>query len=457
MNNNDFENNNFIANENGKDTSETGAYSSGQSRYSANYTPPSYVPNFTVIQSGADRQGAGASSAPKKEKKTFGIMAIVISCVISVLISVTLGAFAGALAGGGTVFGLSALGGEKEEAAINIIRSDRDITVSELPGNTGHSDLSVAEVAALVGDSVVEITTSQLETNLFYGQYVTSGAGSGVIFDQNGNYGYIVTNYHVISGANKITVRVKNGDSYKEYNAEYMAGDSAGDIAVIRIEARDHQLTKAVFVSDSDKLIVGEEVVAIGNPLGELGGTVTNGIISALDREIVIEDNAMVLLQTNAAINPGNSGGGLFNMAGQLIGIVNAKISQEGIEGLGFAIPIDIAHVIIEDLIQYGYVRGLVDSGLTIIEITNRYDAYQYGFNTTGVIIVESAFTDELTYGDKITHVNGIKIGSADDLKIILKSCKVGDEVTITVERGGQAIDVKLTLAEKVPDSVSFG
>ena len=216
----------------------------------------------------------------------------------------------GAIAGGGTVFGLSALGGEKEEGAINIIRSDRDITVSEIPGNTGYSDLTVAQVAALVGESVVEITTSQLQTNLIYGQYVTSGAGSGVIFDQKGTQGYIVTNYHVIEGADKISVRVKLGDSYREYAAEYIAGDAAGDIAVIRIKvADDHTLTEAVFVSDSDKLIVGEEVVAIGNPLGELGGTVTNGIISALDREIVIENNTMVLLQTNAAINPGNSGG----------------------------------------------------------------------------------------------------------------------------------------------------
>jgi len=335
---------------------------------------------------------------------------------------------------------------------------DSDISIEKPESQKGEDDKvtsagqpynSITEVYYAVSASVVEITTEIVQTSM-WGQYVSSGAGSGVIIEKSG---IIVTNYHVIEGAKTVTVRLTDGE---EYSASLIGYDQAGDLAVIKIDAGDKELTVAALGCSAD-LEVGEDVIALGNPLGSLGGTLTTGIISAKDRTINVGGEKMVLLQTNAAINPGNSGGGLFNMAGQLIGIVNAKISQEGIEGLGFAIPIDIAHVIIEDLIQYGYVRGLVDSGLTIIEITNRYDAYQYGFNTTGVIIVESAFTDELTYGDKITHVNGIKIGSADDLKIILKSCKVGDEVTITVERGGQAIDVKLTLAEKVPDSVSFG
>ena len=450
MNNNDFENNNFSENENEKNTRDTGAYSSGQSRYSANYTPPSYVPNFTVIQSGADRQGAGASSAPKKEKKTFGIMAIVISCLISILISVTLGAFAGALAGGGTVFGLSAIGGEQEEAAINIIRSDRDITVSELPGNTGYSDLTVAQVAALVGESVVEITTSQLQTNLFYGQYVTSGAGSGVIFDQNGSYGYIVTNYHVISGANKITVRVKNGDGYKEYNAEYIAGDAAGDIAVIRINSGDHQLTKAVFVSDRDKLIVGEEVVAIGNPLGELGGTVTNGIISALDREIVVEDNTMVLLQTNAAINPGNSGGGLFNMAGELVGIVNAKQSSTGIEGLGFAIPANNVAETVKSILDHGYVTGRPSLGIAVEYGTWKYNQISLfgGSSVTGVIVTDRGNT-EFKKGDCIRKIGNKDITTISDYNKALRALTIDSDVTVVVEReNGKTASVTVRITE---------
>lgn len=450
MNNNDFENKNFGMGENGKSTNDTGAYSSGQSRYSANYTPPSYVPNFTVIQSGADRQNAGASSAPKKEKKTFGILAIVISCVISILISVTIGAFAGALAGGGTVFGLSAFGGEQEEAAINIIRSDRDITVSELPGNTGYSDLTVAQVAALVGESVVEITTSQIQTNLFYGQYVTSGAGSGVIFDQNGNYGYIVTNYHVIDGADKINVRVKNGDSHKEFDAEYLGGDSVADIAVVRINAGDYQLTKAVFISDSDKLIVGEEVVAIGNPLGELGGTVTNGIISALDREIKVEDNTMVLLQTNAAINPGNSGGGLFNMAGELVGIVNAKQASSGIEGLAFAIPANNVAEAVKSILDNGYVAGRPSLGIAVEYGTWKHSQIPLlgGNGVTGVIVTDPGNT-EFKKGDCIRKIGDKEITSISDYNSALRTLTIDSNVVVRVERAnGKMVDITVKATE---------
>ncbi len=449
MNNNDFEKNNMGVGENdNKSANETGSYSSGQSRYSANYTPPSYVPNFTVMSDGADRQRGGASNASKKEKKTFGITAIILSCVISILISVTLGAFAGALAGGGTVFGLSALGGEKEEAAINIIRSDRDITVSELPGNTGYSDLTVAGVAALVGESVVEITTSQIQTNLFYGQYVTSGAGSGVIFDQNGNYGYIVTNYHVISGADKITVRVKNGDGHKEYTAEYMAGDAAGDIAVIRINAGDHILKKAVFVSDSDKLIVGEEVVAIGNPLGELGGTVTNGIISALDREIVVEDNTMVLLQTNAAINPGNSGGGLFNMAGELVGIVNAKQASTGIEGLGFAIPANNVAEAVKSVLDHKYVAGRPTLGIKVEYGTWKYGQFSLS-SVTGIIVTDPGTSTQFQKGDCIRKIGDKEITSILDYNNAIRSLTIDSNVVVKVEReNGKMVNITVRTME---------
>ena len=458
MNNNDFENKNFGADENGNGTNEAGAYSSGQRRYSANYTPPDYVPNFTVVSDDADGYKGRALGPQKKEKKTFGILAIVISCVISILVSTTIGVFVGSfagsisgtLSGGGTAFGLSFLGGNQEEAAINIIRSDRDITVSELPGNTGYSDLTVAQVAALVGDSVVEITTSQIQTNIFYGQYVTSGAGSGVVFDQNGNYGYIVTNYHVIDGANKITVRVKDGDSHKEFDAEYIAGDSAEDIAVIRINAGDHKLTKAVFVSDSDKLIVGEEVVAIGNPLGELGGTVTNGIISALDREIVIDGNTMVLLQTNAAINPGNSGGGLFNMAGELVGIVNAKQASTGIEGLGFAIPANNVAEAVKGILDKGYVAGRPSLGIAVEYGTWNHSKIPLfgGSEVTGVIVTDPGKT-QFEKGDCIRKIGDQDITSISDYNKALRSLTIDSSVVVKVEReNGKMVDISLKITE---------
>ena len=338
---------------------------------------------------------------------------------------------------------------------------DSDISIEKPDSQKGEGDKvtsagqpynSITEVYYAVAASVVEITPEIVQTSM-WGQYVSSGAGSGVIIEQSG---IIVTNYHVIEGAKTVTVRLTDGD---EYSASLIGYDQAGDLAVIKIDAGEKELTVASLGCSAD-LEVGEDVVALGNPLGSLGGTLTTGIISAKDRTITVSGEEMVLLQTNAAINPGNSGGGLFNMAGQLIGIVNAKISQEGIEGLGFAIPIDIAHVIIEDLIQYGYLRGMVDSGLTIIEVTNQnlYQAYvKYGINTTGVIIIESKYTSDLKCGDKITHLNGIKVSSADEMKIILKTCKVGDVVTVTVERSGGSVKVELTLEEKVPDSVSFG
>ncbi|MGM9643993.1 MAG: S1C family serine protease [Eubacteriales bacterium] len=311
---------------------------------------------------------------------------------------------------------------------------------------------SVTEVYHAVAASVVEITTETVQTSM-WGQYVSSGAGSGVIIEKSG---IIVTNYHVIEGAKTVTVRLTDGS---EYNASLVGYDEAGDLAVIKINAGDKSLTVASLGCSAD-LEVGEDVVALGNPLGSLGGTLTTGIISAKDRTIKVEGNDMVLLQTNAAINPGNSGGGLFNMAGQLIGIVNAKISEEGIEGLGFAIPIDIAHPIISDLIKYGYVRGVVDSGLTIMEVTNQnlYYAYQkYGISSTGVIIIESRNTSELQLGDIIVSVNGNAISSASDIELILKQFSVGDTIKLTVKRNNDNKEVRLTLTEKVPDQVSFG
>lgn len=338
---------------------------------------------------------------------------------------------------------------------------DSDISIEKPDSQKGEGDKvtsagqpynSVTEAYHAVSASVVEITTEIVQTSM-WGQYVSSGAGSGVIIEKSG---IIVTNYHVIEGAKTVTVRLTDGD---EYSASLIGYDEAGDLAVIKIDAGEKELTVAALGCSAD-LEVGEDVIALGNPLGALGGTLTTGIISAKDRTITVGGEEMVLLQTNAAINPGNSGGGLFNMAGQLIGIVNAKISKEGIEGIGFAIPIDIAHVIIEDLIQYGYVRGVVDSGLTIIQVTNQnlYQAYiKYGIDTTGVIIIESKHTSELKCGDKITHLNGIKVSSADEMNIIFKTCKVGDVVTVTVERGESTMDVELTMKEKVPDSVNFG
>ncbi len=338
-----------------------------------------------------------------------------------------------------------------------ILRDDIDIDKSESQKEEGNKVTSagqpynsVIEVYHAVSASVVEITTEIVQTSL-WGQYISSGAGSGVIIEKSG---VIVTNYHVIEGAKTVKVRLTDGE---EYNATLIGYDKSSDLAMIKIDTGDKLLTVATLGCSAD-LEVGEDVVALGNPLGSLGGTLTTGIISAKDRAINVGGEEMVLLQTNAAINPGNSGGGLFNMAGQLIGIVNAKVSEEGIEGLGFAIPVDIAYAVIEDLLEYGYVRGIVDSGLTVMEVTNQNLPYamQYGIRTTGLVIVESRNTSELQLGDVIVSVNGTAVSSTSDIDIVLKSCNVGDVITVTVKRSEKKLDVQLKLTEKVPDQVTF-
>ena len=340
---------------------------------------------------------------------------------------------------------------EEAESGIEIEKPESQKGEDDRVTSAGQAYNSVTEVYHAIADSVVEITTEIVQTSL-WGQYVSSGAGSGVIIEKSG---IIVTNYHVIEGAMTVTVRLTDGS---EYAASLIGYDSPSDLAVIKINAQGKELTVASLGCSAD-LEVGEDVVALGNPLGSLGGTLTTGIISAKDRVIEVDGNEMVLLQTNAAINPGNSGGGLFNMAGQLIGVVNAKISQTGLEGLGFAIPIDVAHTVIVDLIEYGYVRGVVSSGLTVLDVTaqNRYIVYQrYGISTIGVVVLESANTDELKLGDKIISIDGVEIETSDDITLLLKSYSVGDTVTVKISRNGTEYDVSLKLTEQVPESVIF-
>ncbi len=211
------------------------------------------------------------------------------------------------------------------------------------------SGISIADIASMNSDSVVEITISATATNVLLGKYTTTGSGSGVIISSDG---YILTNNHVVESAKDINIRLHDGT---EYVAKVIGTDSKTDIAVLKVDATN---LKPVTIGDSDKLVVGETAVVIGNPLGELGGTVTNGIISALEREITLDGSKMNLIQTNAAINPGNSGGGLFNSKGELVGIVVAKSSGLDIEGLGFAIPINDVKDVISDILNLGYVSG---------------------------------------------------------------------------------------------------
>lgn len=326
-----------------------------------------------------------------------------------------------------------------------IIKNDDSVTVKTVSGSIGDDALTIPDVVALVRDSVVEVYT---EVPTYNGRFVESGAGSGVIYSltENGKTAYIVTNNHVISGADTITVRLTNGN---KYTAKLCGTDASSDLAVIAIEVTG-PVTVAQMGS-SRGLVLGEAVIAIGNPLGELGGTVTNGIISALAREVEIDGNAMTLLQTNAAVNPGNSGGGLFNMKGELIGVVNAKSSGASVDNIGFAIPVDTAYGIVKELMTYGYVTGRVDAGLTLIDVTDTYSAWYYGVNSLGVYVYESKYSEEIKSGDRLVSINGTEVSTSADVKSVLSEYKVGDVVTVRISRNGRQSDVQLTLQEYVP------
>lgn len=315
--------------------------------------------------------------------------------------------------------------------------------------------VSYSDVVQRVEDSVVAITTESISTSNFFRQYVTQGAGSGVVLTTDG---YIVTNYHVISGARQITVTTNDGTAYQ---ATLVGSDESNDIAVLKVDAKN--LTPAV-LGNSDSLAVGDAVLAIGNPLGTLSGTVTDGIISALERQVTIDGNTMTLLQTSAAVNPGNSGGGLFNASGELVGIVNAKSSSDSsgnaVDNIGFAIPINSVKTIIEDLISHGYVTGQIVLGVNLINITDERTAHYYGLEHTGVYIqsVQSGSIADLgglQAGDRVISFGGTAVSTGDELKAALATHSVCDRVEVKVERNGREYSHSLVLTEYVPESAA--
>lgn len=328
---------------------------------------------------------------------------------------------------------------------------------TEGEGETERETLSVADVAELCADSVVEIATeTAVDSWGLFGQssYLVPGAGSGVIISDTG---HILTCTHVIEDARTIEVRLRNGESYP---ATLVASDEASDVAIIKIEATS-ELTPAVFGS-SDDLRVGDEVVAIGNPLGELGGSVTEGVVSALDREVTIQGKGtFTVIQTSAAINGGNSGGGLFNRQGELIGMVNAKAEDVGVEGLGFALPIDNIIGIIEDLLNYGYVTdGGVTLGVMLVDINDERSAATYGVDEYGCYIYQVNADSNAAYaglraGDRIIAIDGQKIDNGDEVVEIIAGHRVNDSIDLLIERNGREMEVGVTLYGNIPNSAT--
>ena len=326
----------------------------------------------------------------------------------------------------------------------------------ELPARLNTNDtgksLTTVQVYELTVNSVVGSNT-EITTNAFGQEAVAASSGSGFILSEDG---YIITNAHVVDGATTIEVALFNGDCFP---AELVAADSSYDIAVLKIEGKG---MPAVSVGDSDTLKVGEEVVAIGNPLGELTFTMTNGILSALDREINIDGNPQSMLQTNAAINSGNSGGPLFDMDGNVIGVTSAKYSGStmtgtSIEGLGFAIPINDALKVAYDLVEYGFVKGQAYLGVTVRTLdsdTAAYYSLPVGPRVEALVTGSCADKAGVQVGDIIIKVDGEDVENNAGLQSMMKKRKAGETITLTVFRMGAELELTVTLDEKPSQEV---
>lgn len=316
-----------------------------------------------------------------------------------------------------------------------------------------YGELSVPEIAEKVGPSCVGVinktkVTPQRYYDPFTGRYYYTsdpdntqmqeqGSGSGIIISEDG---YIVTNEHVISGAMEISVILNTGD---EYVAKLVGADSKSDLAVLKI---DKENLPAATLGNSDELKVGELAVAIGNPLGqEFAGSVTSGVISALNRTMRVDGKVYNLVQTDAAINPGNSGGALVNSRGEVIGINTIKLSSTGIEGIGFAIAITEAKPIIDDLMKNGYVSGRPLVGIQVSE--NRY-----GLTVEKIVEGSGAEAAGIKIGDLIVKADGESVKSSDELNDIRDKKAPNETMTLSIIRNGELIEIPVVLGEDTPD-----
>ncbi len=315
-------------------------------------------------------------------------------------------------------------------------------------------ELTTQEVAKLVGPAVVGIVSRVEVSTLYWGTSISEASGSGIIFKKSGNTYYIVTNNHVIEGASNVSIQIAGEENF---TGEIVGTDVNTDLAVVKITT-DKELTVAKF-GNSSQVEVGERAIAIGNPLGmEFFGTVTQGIISATNRTVQMSDNfTMNYIQTDAAINSGNSGGALVNAYGEVIGVNSAKISDTSVEGMGFAIPSTEAKVVVEDLINYGYVKGRPVIGITTADVTESI-ARRYGW-PEGVWINSvqpgsGAANAGLLRGDIITQANGKEVKSVNELNAIKNTLKPGDKLKLKVYRENKGnINVTVTLKEDNPVS----
>ena len=392
-------------------------------RYDAR-TPqePAYTYNYQPVQE---------PQKPKRKRAALKTVALALVC-----------ALLGGIAGGGIVWGIGR--GGANETQVNV--SSRPATEVVVHTVDGMKELTDAELYAANVNSAVSINVTGTAGTNFFGQPTqTASAGSGFVLTADG---YIATNYHVVKNADTVTVTMYNGDSY---DAKYIGGDEEYDIAVIKVETTDLQ---PVTLGDSDTLNVGDRVLAIGNPLGELTFSMSGGMVSSVNRAINVDGTPFNMIQTDASINSGNSGGPLFNAYGEVIGIVSAKYGSSGsgtsVEGLGFAIPMNDVFAMITDIMTNGYITNKPYLGIHGGTM-NEQMAAQYRYNITEGVFVYSveeggaAQKAGLQMGDVIVKVDENKIATMEDLTVVKKQYSAGDTVTLTVYRNNAEMTVELT------------
>ncbi len=383
---------------------------------------------------------------PKKKKS--GCFKKIITAVLIVAVALTCSVLGGIVG----AFGMRALMAKGDvkipnhPGAVDVLEGDRDNTVINVNKVDTGKQMTHAEVYAVNVESTVGITTS-VTTN--YWGYTTTAAASGSGFVYSAD-GYIITNYHVIENSNSISVSFYDGTSL---DARLVGYDESNDIAVLKVDAKN---LKPVVLGNSENLNVGDPVLAIGNPLGELTFSLTAGAVSALNREVTFSGGiTMNLIQTDCAINSGNSGGPLFNLYGEVIGITNAKYSGQSssgayIDSIGFAIPMNQVRPLVDSIIQKGYVvKPYI--GVSIADVSQESLGYGLpaGASVQGIVEGSPAQQAGLNISDIITHVNGVEITGASDLKKTVTASAPGDELELTVWRKGNVITLTLTVAEQ--------
>ena len=390
-----------------------------------------------------DYQPSGSSFSseePPRKKQSFfkttaaKVIAVVLAC---------------AIIGTGCGFGGAALYRSSTRQTVTLQQSDRAPVTVSVKQVDGQTKMEPAEVYASTVNSVVSInTTASAGINIFGQTVETASAGSGFIISPDG---YIVTNYHVVKGATSVKVTLYNGDTY---DAAVIGGDSDYDVAIIKINAGG---LPAVTLGNSADVNVGDTVLAIGNPLGELTFSMSQGIVSCCDRAINVSGTPFNMIQVDASINPGNSGGPLMNLYGEVVGIVSAKYSSysnTAVEGLGFAIPIGDVQAVITDIMENGQITSKPSMGITAGTMT-RQMATQYQIDKdNGVFVysVDKGGAGEkagLRMGDVITKVDSMEITSMEDLTAAKKGHRAGDTVTVIYYRDGQNYSTELTFDAK--------